>query len=446
VLLRSSVPGIEWPAMPDAPTAMLLALSWQLERSQWWSADELARAQAQQRRALLAHAAATVPQYEHLDRDDWGSVPIMTRDQIIAAGPRLLSRAYPAAHGTSSEIATSRSTGEPVRVRSTGVTMTMWHALTLREHLWHARDLSLRMALIRYTGGEAPPPDGTRVLGWGPATQALAPRAPMSILSLAATTDEQIAWLRREQPGYLLIYPSMLDAILRRLEATGERLPPTLRHVQSVGEVLASEIRARCLELLGVPVVDTYSAEEVGYIAIECPSQTGAPSPGYHVQAERHVVEILDDAGRPCEVGQTGRVVITDLHNFATPILRYEIGDYAEVGAPCACGRGLPVITRIIGRRRNMLTYPDGRTVFPVFAIACRKVARYRALQLVQPSVDSLRARVVPDGPFGDDARAALADQLRAGFDHPFAVEVEVVEELSRSPAGKLEEFVSLIR
>jgi phenylacetate-CoA ligase len=138
--------------------------------------------------------------------------------------------------------------------------------------------------------------------------------------------------------------------------------------------------------------------------------------------------------------------VITDLHNFATPILRYEIGDYAEVGAPCACGRGLPVLARIIGRRRNLLTYPDGRTVFPVFAIACRHAARYRALQLVQPSVDSLVARVVPDGPFGDDSRAALTAALRAAFDHPFAVEVEVVDELSRSPIGKLEEFVSRIR
>jgi phenylacetate-CoA ligase len=432
--------------MPDAPSAMLLALSWQLERSEWWSPDELARAQDVQRRALLAHAATTVPHYEHLDRDDWSSVPILTRDQLIAAGPRLLSRAYPAQHGATSEIMTSRSTGEPVRVRSTAVTMAMWHALTLREHLWHERDFSLRMALIRYTGGEAPPPDGVRVLGWGPATQALAPRAPMSILSLAATTDEQIAWLRREPPGYLLIYPSVLDGILRRLEATGEHLPPTLRHVQSIGEILAPELRARCLDVLGVPVVDTYSAEEVGYIAIECPSQTGLPRPGYHVQAERHQVEILDDAGRPCEVGQTGRVVITDLHNFATPMLRYEIGDYAEVGAPCACGRGLPVLARIIGRRRNLLTYPDGRTVFPVFAIACRHAARYRALQLVQPSIDTLVARVVPDGPFGDDSRAALVAALRTAFDHPFAVEVEVVDELSRSPIGKLEEFVSRIR
>jgi phenylacetate-CoA ligase len=132
--------------------------------------------------------------------------------------------------------------------------------------------------------------------------------------------------------------------------------------------------------------------------------------------------------------------VITDLHNFATPLLRYDIGDYAEVAPACRCGRGLPALRRIIGRKRNLLTYPDGRTVFPVFSLACREAAHYRELQIVQPRVDLLRVRVVPDGPLD---RAALAAALRDVFAHPFEVEVEEVESLGRSPAGKLEEFVS---
>ena len=64
------------------------------------------------------------------------------------------------------------------------------------------------------------------------------------------------------------------------------------------------------------------------------------------------ILEILDEAGRPCGPGETGRVVLTDLHNFATPLIRYEIGDYAEAAGPCPCGRGLPVATRLRGQRR----------------------------------------------------------------------------------------------
>jgi phenylacetate-CoA ligase len=434
---RSSVPGIEWPALPDARTAMLLAIQWQLGESQWWSADAIAAQQHVQRRALLAHAATTVPHYEGLDPHDWSRVPVMSRETITAAAARLLSRAYPAPHGPVEEVATSRSTGEPVRVRATGVMTTFWQAITLRDHLWHARDLTARLAVIRYTGDDAPPPDGLRLRGWGAATEALAPDAPLSVLSVASTTDEQIAWLAREAPAYVLVYPSVLDAILRRLEATGARLP-SVRQVRTISEVLAPETRARCRDVLGVAIVDTYSAQEVGYIALQCPSHAH-----YHVQAERLLVEVLDDAGAPCRVGETGRVVITDLHNFATPVLRYEIGDHAEVGAPCPCGRGLPVLTRIVGRRRNMLTYPDGRTVWPVFTLACRAAARYRELQVVQLDADTLRARVVPDGDFTEAAAAALIAALRASFAHPFAIEIERVDALSRSPAGKLEEFVS---
>ena len=61
---------------------------------------------------------------------------------------------------------------------------------------------------------------------------------------------------------------------------------------------------------------------------------------------------MLDGQGKPCGVGEIGRVVVTPLSNFAMPLIRYDVGDTAEVGPPCACRRGLPVLTRIIGRDR----------------------------------------------------------------------------------------------
>ena len=125
---------------------------------------------------------------------------------------------------------------------------------------------------------------------------------------------------------------------------------PGLREVRTLGEASTPDLRALCREAWGVPLVDVYSAEEVGYIALQCPEHEH-----YHVQAESVLVEILDERGAPAPPGETGRVVVTDLHNFAMPLVRYEIGDYAEVGEPCACGRGLPVLRRIVGRVRNML-------------------------------------------------------------------------------------------
>lgn len=442
---RSSVRGIEWPALPDARTARLLALLWQLEHSQWWTPDALRAHQDRQLAALFAHAAATVPHYQRTlaghSVDDWQRIPILTRHDVIAAGPDLLSRRYPAHHGDAPETVSSRSTGAPVRVRMSDVVGTFWQALTLRDHAWHRRDLTAKLGAIRYLGPEAADLTAPISAGWGPATAGFAPDAPLTVLSIATTTEQQVEWLLREDPDYLLVYPTVLGAMLRLLAARGQR-PTRLREVRTVSEALSPDTRALCRDVLGVPLVDAYSAQEVGYLALQCPDH-----PHYHVQAERVRVEILADDGQPCQPGAIGRVVVTDLHNFATPLLRYELGDYAEVGPPCRCGRGLPVLTRIVGRRRGMLRYPDGRTAWPLFTVACREAAPYRELQLVQESRDALHLFVVPhaDRPLTAADRAALAAAVQRSLGHPFAVTVDEVAQLGRSPAGKLEEFVSQV-
>ena len=105
-----------------------------------------------------------------------------------------------------------------------------------------------------------------------------------------------------------------------------------------------------------------YSSQEFGYIALQCPD-----AHTYHVQSEAVYVEILDGPGGPCRPGEVGRVVISTLHNYATPLLRYEMGDYAETGGDCVCGRTLPVLNRIVGRERNMWIMPNGQRMWPVF-------------------------------------------------------------------------------
>ncbi len=429
----ASVHGIVWPSVPAPTPAASLAILEELERTQWLSPDELARHQQRQLEVMLAHAARTVPHYAGIS--DFASVPIMTREQITAAHGQLSSRAYPATHGPAPETQTSRTSGEPVRVRGTGVLAALHGAMAMRDHRWHKRDLHAHQAQIRYIPNLAEPPDGLEVKGWGPVAKLVAPDARMSILSIASTTDEQLAWLVRTNPTYLLAHPSVLHALLARIAQTGATLP-ALRQARTISEVLSPETRELCTKVLGIPIVDTYSAQEVGYLALQCPDHEH-----FHVQSEHVIVEIVRDDGTPCDVGESGRVVVTDLHNFATPILRYDIGDYAERGAPCPCGRGLPVLERILGRRRNMLVYPDGTTTWPLFSIGCREAARYHHLQLVQRTRDSLLARVVPDGPLD---REALIGAIHRTLGDVFSVEIEIVDTIGRSPAGKLEEFISL--
>ncbi|MFQ5620024.1 MAG: hypothetical protein ACE5FR_13760, partial [Rhodospirillales bacterium] len=167
--------------------------------------------------------------------------------------------------------------------------------------------------------------------------------------------------------------------------------------------------------------------------------------PHYHVLAEGVLVEGLDDDGRPCAPGDVGRIVITALHNFATPLIRYEIGDFAEVGPPCPCGRGLPVITRIAGRVHNMLTLPSGEQVWPVqfFSSELLAVAPVRQFQFVQRSVEEIEVKLVPARDLTDGEKAALRTLIGTRLGPDFALRFVYVDEIPRLPGGKFEDFRS---
>jgi phenylacetate-CoA ligase len=250
---------------------------------------------------------------------------------------------------------------------------------------------------------------------------------------------ELARWLVEKDPHYLLIYPTALGALLTHWEGDAPR-PASLREVRTIGETVQPELRARCQATLGARVVDAYSAQEVGAIALECP-ESGL----YHVHAESLIVEVLDDDGRPAAAGRTGRVVVTDLHNFATPLIRYELGDWAEVGAACPCGRGLPTLSRVLGRTRNLVVLPDGRRYWPLVGLhRFREVGGILQYQLVQLDLQRVELRLVVATPLDASAEARLTAIVREALGHDFRIAFSYFErELPGSRGGKFEEFVS---
>lgn len=435
--------GIYWPAMPVFVDAAVLALQYQLEQSQWWPAETLAEHQLRQIEALLAHAARTVPYYRgrldaiaglrrgELTMDGWRRLPVLRRPDIQENGAALVSRRVPKDHGKVADIHTSGSTGRPVTVKTTDITRLFYQAINLRYHLWHGRDLSAKTAKIARLASSAASGEPTAwVAGY--------PSGPMVSFDVTRPVTEQLAWLEEVNPDYLLTYPSNLFSLAQRCEETGNGIPG-LRQVATMGEVVEPEVRAACERVWEVPLADAYSAQELGMIALQCPEH-----PHYHVQSENVLVEILGEDGQPCAPGEVGRLVVTDLHNFATPLIRYEIGDYAEAGGPCPCGRGLPVITRVLGRTRNMLTLPSGEQMWPAFTKALRQaLPSLRQAQLVQRTRDEIEVRLVVASPLTpmeeDRARAALGKALSDAFAYRFAY----VDEIPRSPGGKFEEVKS---
>ena len=441
---------VVWPALPSAPAMDLLTVLYQLEHSQWWPAAEIRRQQFNQLELLLGHASETVPFYRErfrglglrLDRrltaTTWSGLPILTRREVQEAGQRICSERVPASHGSIGTSASSGSTGEPVTTHKTKLVQFFLNAFALREELWHGRDPRGKLAVIRgRSGGAMFSPAGLRHETWGEPVAAVFPTGPLVELDVLAPVELQVEWLSRERPDYLLTLPSNLLSIARHCLARGMRMPP-LKQARTFAETVDDEMRALCREVWSAEIVDGYSSAETGPIAFQCPGHAH-----YHVQSEAILVEVIGRAGRPCRAGEIGKVIVTPLHNFAMPLIRYEVGDFAEVGAPCPCGRGLPVLRRIAGRGRNRVVRPDGESEF-IF-IPFRAFSRVPAIvqfQVVQTAVAEVEVRMVLRRPLTAAEEDGLRDAL--GVLVPWArIAFVTVDEIPVAPSGKREHFRS---
>lgn len=441
-LPASVLEGVSWPAMPGGEGAAMLAMQFQFAQSERWPVDMLCAAQFAQLTLLLRHARATVPFYRErlaaidlsgpLTPEAFFRLPLLGRQDLQDRFADLCSTAVPPDHGRVQEGQTSGSTGRPVRFRATGLNGLFWRAFTLRDHLWHRRDFSGKLAVVRGRVKSGANP------GWGPSTDAAFRTGPSVTRGVDCTVAEQAAWLSRERPQYLLTIPANAGALAGYCEEKGIRFPE-LRELRTYGEALHPDLRSQVRAAWGVPLTDIYSCSELGYLALQCPGQEH-----YHVQSEGVYLELLNAAGRHCAPGESGRVVVTSLHNFAMPLIRYDLGDYAEAGEHCACGRSLPVIRRILGRVRNMLRLPGGELRSPRFGEAqFAAIAPVRQFQVVQRSLEDIEVLLVVTRPLTAEEESALRVLILRNLGHSFSIRFSYREDIPRTASGKYEEFRS---
>jgi len=436
---------------PDADSHRIFESQLRLAKSEWFTRDEVQSYQLAHLKNLVAFSAQKVPfwrqrisadaiQRANTLQEALNALPILRRATLRDNLAGLRAGELPPGHQAAGERTSSGSTGMVVAVATSNVMLAWQSALAFRAQLWAGRDLQQKIALVRkYQKGEAEYPDGLSAPFWAPPSVFPFPTGPAFHLSTSNTSlAQQWEWLEKISPSYLMTYPSIVRALAERVASEGKR-PAPLRGITTVGEVVDNDVRELAIRYLDAPIFDIYSSEEAGTIAMQCPD-----SPGYHVQADALILEVLDDGGRPVETGGTGRVVVTPLFNYAMPLLRYELGDFAQVGAPCLCGRAFPALGRIMGRRRNMLTLADGRSFWPSFsARRLQKIVPMREHQFRQTAPGVIEAWLATEAAITPEQEAAMRDIINAGLPMPFDVRIRCVPEIPRPVSGKYEEFVS---
>jgi phenylacetate-CoA ligase len=419
--------------------AQAQALQFQLQQSEWWPAERLLRAQLRQAANLLAHAKAEVPYYanrlvgiptgRNLTLAQFRQIPLLTRNHIQDAGKAMIARHLPEGHGRVFAVRSSGSTGRPIEVCGSDLTALFFHATTLRGLLWHNCDLRAKNVDIRSGLPQAKAP---RRLRWAPVPD----NGPSVRIDIAMSIADIFEALMAEDPVYLQTHPATLVALVERSREVG-RKPQRLRQARVFGEALAPDMRTIIESEWDIPVVESYSAMELATIALQCPESTAL-----HVQAENVLVEVLAENGEACAPGETGRVVITALRNYATPLIRYQIGDYGVVGEPCACGRGLPVLSRIMGRERNLILLPNGERIFPAnWVRSFMEIGDIRQFQFIQKSRLHLELGLVAPQALSDGQTASVRELVADRFGGEFFLDITYHDEIPRAANGKFEEF-----
>jgi phenylacetate-CoA ligase len=407
-----------------------------LDRSQWWSAERVREFQWTELKKLLAHVFASVPYLQQKYRaagvalgdlkswDDFRRLPPLTRAEVRAHGPDLCSTTY---KGRLLPHATGGSTGVPTRFFRTYESYDWRTAATDRAYSWTGWRLG-EPAL--YLWGA---PVGS--VSW---RQTLKTRAYETvqrqlIVNTFSHSDELWAEVYSRAPKFR---PVLIVGYVSSLEAFADYLTRTRRRIGvscaiAAAEPLVNDARERIEHGLGVPLFNTYGSREFMSIAAECECRNGL-----HVHAENLVVESGNGGG---DDDAAAEILITDLHNYGMPFVRYESGDLGRLSdRSCPCGRGLPLLEAIEGRVLDVLRRPDGRTVpgefFPHLLKDVPELVQYR---VEQKSLDRIVISAVLTEPLSARSESLINSELKKVFGPGIVCELQPVAHIPRLSSGK---------
>jgi len=441
LLARALFPAFE--AARGRPTVPLLRYLQQTER---WSLAALRDLQAGMLRRLLRHAYQHTSYYRDiLDErgirpEDVGTVdalarlPLLDRETVRATMTTRLAGAPPR---VAIKKSTSGTTGEPVVVWYNEESRHWRDATRHRGYGWGGYRIGMRA--LHYWGFPPAP------ASWMHRRKMWLDRRLKRDLYVDCTPRGEealasvVAQLRRFDPQVIVAYAAGAAALAAFVN------DQKLRAWQDIPVIVGAERLwphdREAIEAAFGPAFETYGCREMMLMAAECEHHSGM-----HASMETMIVEVVvreaDGTTRAATPGETGEVVVTDLHNLACPMIRYVNGDLAVAHAPatCACGRSLERVGPIEGRTTETLR--DGRgnavsgMVFNVlFGVMDQVVKKFQVVQRVDGSVTM---KVVPQ--LGDrlpdehyDSIYAFADKYLPGA--PFAI--EYVDDIPLTAAGK---------
>ncbi len=423
----------------------------ELEKSQWWSRDKILELQNQRLRELVKHVYDRVPYYRHIFDErglkpndiDCGEVlvklPILTKQIIRNSFNDLMARGFPAKETILSS--TGGSTGEPLMFYTTRDDHYNWgFAKAQRASRWKGYEIGDKSFLLTHRRPYYSTLDKIKKVAKDFFMRTVYfDAAGMSRRTMPLLTKK----LGEFQPKFIRGYPSAIYLLARFMEREGKpKFIP--KAIITGGEQLYDYQRELYREIFECETFSHYGAWEAQSIAAECIEHSG-----HHIAAENVIVEIVDDKGKPFPVGSEGRILVTNLQNYAMPFIRYEIGDVGAISdQACPCGRGLPLLVKLSGRTDDVIFTRSGKSI-PGLALPRRFLAYLgiEQVQIVQQSYEEVTVKIVLNREYPQEYKGELTtriiDQYRPILGEDMDITVEFVDQIPPTVAGKRRVVVS---
>jgi phenylacetate-CoA ligase len=250
--------------------------------------------------------------------------------------------------------------------------------------------------------------------------------------------------INRFRPSAIVGYTSMLIELARYARDHPGALRWKARTLVNAAEGLQPGQREMLEKHLVDEVYLAYGSREFMGVGMECAHHTG-----YHIAADNVMVEVVDEGGRAVAPGETGRIIITDLRNAATPFIRYEIGDYGAMADPeekCPCGRAFPLLKSVDGRLQDVVYTPDGKKVTGLYiTFTMRQFGWIEGYQVIQSSRDRIVVRLLTPHELTPERLLPVTELLRKKLGTEIGIEYERADSLIRRGSGKVHLVMSSI-
>jgi len=408
-------------------------------QQQWKSLDELQSIQLEKLKKLLFHAYETVPYYRQvwdeidfhpklvMSADDIKHIPALTKTDISNNFDRLLSELHKSNYLSKS---TGGSTGAPMHFAYSQESFSRRNAVMWRGYSW-AKLLPGKKSI--YLWGTSIGEESLRSKIKDSLYNKFYNRTMLSCFEMPdATMNRYVKYLNKSSADVLVSYVNPVYYFAQWVLDNNIRID-TLKSIITGAEPLHEYQREIIEKAFDCDVYNTYGCREVMLIASECEYKEGL-----HINIDHLVIEAVDNNNQHV-LDAPGELLITDLHNYAMPLIRYKNEDIVTLSSKkCNCGRGLPLMSNVQGRVLDVIRTIEGKILpgefFPHFFKDFHAIEKF---QVIQNEITKLDIKIIVKDNFQSHELTEIKKQIKAAVGDKMKLNVSIVEEIPLTPSGK---------